>query len=501
VTGKVRKQTVVAFAKELGLELTSAQAEMGSSFVEGGHGQAVWQCGRRGGKTLLGDVLGLYDVVYRDELRKHLRTGELRIVAIIAQNLEKARGHIANCASLIKQSPRLAAMVESQTADEIIFVNHAAIRAYPCSSRSFRGDPCSTVILDEFAHFVTTTEGDAASDSIWEAALPSVAQFGDSGWLIAISTPLWKRGRFWKLADAAAAGRAPDTHFRHLTTAEMNPRISTAWLEKQRVADPDLFAREFLAQWVDGASSYLDSRDVQECLRLLADGRPTNLPPVQGIVYYGALDPGFQVDSFGMAVGHAEGERTIVDGVWRWRRYGYEKTLDEVQAVANAYGILSLSTDQHAAVPVIEGLQKRNIGAVYEPWTTESKNAAFSALKLGLNARQIELPSDDWLVQELLSLEARPTAGGFTRIAAAGSGHDDLAVAVAALVGKLRNASRGFNLAMAYFGERNADEEHQRLYQQYLDQLAAVDVDAYLSGGNADDPTLAAAIRTSPGGF
>jgi len=499
---KASKQ-LLAFAREIGLELTPAQTEMATSFVDGEQSQAVWQCGRRGGKTLLADVLALYDAIYRDRLREFLQPGEERMIAIVAQNLDKARRHIINCDRYVKRSKRLSSMVVSQGADEIVFNNGAALRAFPCSGRALRGDPCSTVILDELGHYITTEEGNAAGDAVYQAAQPTLAQFGDDGWLIAISTPLWKKGRFWKLCNDANIGQAPDTHYRKLTTAEMNPKISTAWLEKRRVEDPDIFAREFLAEWVDGVSSYLESRDVFECLRPV--GAPITLSPAPGIIYYGALDPGFQVDSFGMAVGHGEndGRRTIVDGVWRWRRYGFERTLDEVKAIADRYGIRQVTTDQHAAVPIQEGLQRRNIGALYEPWTLESKNSAFSALKLGLNAREVELPRDDWLIQELLGLEARPTPAGFgTRIAAAGSGHDDLAVAVAALVGKLRNAARGYTVAMGYFAERNVDDEQKQLAGEYLAMLQGVDVDAFLnSAGNSDDPILAAAIRTSPGGM
>ena len=59
--------------------------------------------------------------------------------------------------------------------------------------------------------------------------------------------------------------------------------------------------------------------------------------------------------------------------------------------------------------------------------------------------------------------------------------------------------------SMGYFSSVGSDperqKEHQQLVDQYLAQLNAVDVDAYLKGGNADNPTLAAAIRTTPGGF
>jgi len=485
---------LLALTREVQLELTPAQAEMASTFVDGSFDHAVWQCGRRGGKTLLADVLALYDVVFRDHLREFLQPGEQRVIAIVAQSLEKARKHIASCKRYIERSPRLAGMVERETMDEIYFTNNAVLAAFPCSARSLRGDPCSTVILDELGHFITTELGNAAGDSVYQAALPTLTQFGAQGWLIAISTPLWKKGRFWKLCKEAAEGE-PGTHYRRLTTTEMNPRIDAAWLEKQRRKDPDMFAREYLAEWVDGVSSYLDAGDVLECQR--PAGAPLVLPPVPGFSYYGSLDPGFQVDSFGMAVGHAERDRTIVDGVWRWRRHGFERTLDEVKAIANRYGIASLTTDQHAAVPVQEGLQRRGIGAIYEPWTVESKNDAFSALKLGLNARQIELPRDEWLEEELLSLEARPTPGGYTRIAAAGSGHDDLAVAVAALVAQLRNASRGFNTAMAYFDSR-ADDDQRRLADEYLRRIQAVDVDAYIRGETGNAERLHDVMRTNP---
>jgi hypothetical protein len=57
--------------------------------------------------------------------------------------------------------------------------------------------------------------------------------------------------------------------------------------------------------------------------------------------------------------------------------------------------------------------------------------------------------------------------------------------------------------AMGYFGERNADEEHRQLFDKYMAEINGPSVQAYLdglSGGNADNPELAAAIRTSPGG-
>src|SRR2546427_350289 len=48
---------LVAFATELGVTLYPGQAAILADFEGGGFSTAVWQCGRRAGKSLLADVL------------------------------------------------------------------------------------------------------------------------------------------------------------------------------------------------------------------------------------------------------------------------------------------------------------------------------------------------------------------------------------------------------------------------------------------------------------
>lgn len=215
----------------------------------------------------------------------------------------------------------------------------------------------------------------------------------------------------------------------------MNPAISARWLEQKRIEDPDLFAREFEARWIDGASSYLPSAEVVAAVRHGVN----RLAPLPDVRYVGSLDPGHQHHAFAMAVAHLEPEysRVIVDGVWSWRRAGHEASLDAVAEVAKAYGIAKVTSDQHAPVPIREGLEKRGLQMDYRPWDNSMKADAFSAVKIRLNTSALELPDDQALIAELCSLEARTTPSGLTRIAAAGSGSDDLAVALAAAVHQL----------------------------------------------------------------
>lgn len=426
---------ILDFARdELHLTLTPAQAEMLGSFYDGGASMAVWQCGRRGGKSLLADVLALADVALRDHLRRFMRPGETRISAIIAPRQEQATAHIRNIRSLVDQSPALSALLTSETATELTFANGSAVIAYPCSARSIRGGAWSSVILDEFGHFVTTEDGPAASERVLEAATPALAQFGALGWQIAVSTPLWRQGAFHKLVERASSGRWDHIHYRHLSTGAMNPAIDAAWLEIQRQSDPEMYSREYLAEFVDGISSYLNSSDVLACAR--HDGRKV-LPPRAETVYEAALDVAFSNDRTALCIAHREDELTIVDGVWTWHRAGFEATLTEVAAVAKSYRVSSLRIDQFSEAAVRESLARLGLSAQYEPWTNATKADAFGHLKAAINTASIELPDDQALVEELVGLEARPTPSGLTRIAASGSGHDDRATALASVVAAL----------------------------------------------------------------
>jgi hypothetical protein len=419
---------IAAFARnELNLVLTEGQAEVLEGFESGGYSEAVWQCGRRGGKSTLADVLVLYDALYREALREYLLPGEPRVAAIVAQNLMRARRHITRILSWVKGNPKLKGMLESETVDELTFSNGSVIAAFPCSARSLRGDAWSSCVLDELGHFVDTTEGDASGDRVYGSVTPSLTQFADAGWLISISTPRFRQGMFWTLVQRAQGGQFPHLHYVHKTSLQMNSRLSPTYLARKELEDVDLYRREYLAEFTD-AGAFLGNLDVLACVRR-GEGI---LPPAEGIRYRCAIDPAFERDNFALAIAHTEQDTSIVDGVWVWRD-GFDVTLDQVAAVVKTYRVRQLLTDQHSAAAILDGLKRRGLTARVRDWTNATKYNGFTRLKAALSTRTIELPDDQELISELLNLEASPTSGGLTRIAAAGSGHDDRASVLAAL--------------------------------------------------------------------
>ncbi len=420
---------ISTFAKEeLGLSLTAGQLEMLEGFEAGGYSQAVWQCGRRGGKSTLASVLVLYDALARDHLREYLLPGEPRVSAIVAQNLQRARRHITRCAAWVKRNPSLKRLLVSETADELTFSNGAMISAYPCSARSLRGDAWSSCVLDELGWYVDTADGNASGDRVYEAVGPSLAQFAEAGWLISISTPRWRQGMFWTLVQRGQSGQFPRLHYVHKTSIEMNSKLSAEYLAEKEHENVDAYRREYLAEFSD-IGAFLASLDVLGCVR-----RGENiLPPAEGVHYRAAIDPAFSRDNFALGIAHREHDNLVVDGVWVWRT-SFEAALDQVTEVLRSYRIRDqVVTDQFSSAAILDGLQRRGLTAVKRDWTAGSKYNAYTRLKAGLQSRTVELPDDEELVSELLNLEATPTPSGQDRIAAAGSAHDDRASVLAAL--------------------------------------------------------------------
>ena len=163
--------------------------------------------------------------------------------------------------------PDVGALVnrDVSTQDEITFRTGAVIRAMPCSARSTRGLPISLLILDEAAHMMTTEGGFAAGRQVYRALVPSTAQFGDRGYVMLTSSPLWCSGIFWVLYQGGVTGAAGDVFVARRPTWEMNPAVTRESLEFECRSDPDSARVEYGAEFMEGAGAFLAATAIQEC--------------------------------------------------------------------------------------------------------------------------------------------------------------------------------------------------------------------------------------------
>jgi Terminase large subunit, T4likevirus-type, N-terminal len=239
-----------------GIDLWPKQREWLEA-VEQGPRIHVWACGRRSAKTTTAAIVGLWDCLFRPQMSACVLPGETRHAVALAVNVKQARLFVQQAKAIVSRSPLLADQVKNTTEDSIEFINDTVLSAFACSSRSARGWPISTLLLDEAAHFLTETDGPQTAEKVWEALVPSTAQFPDARIIVA-STPYGEDGLFPRLFKAAVNGEVPDMVAQHCTTEQANPSIAAAFLALEQARDPDSFAYEYEAQFLGGGGAYLN---------------------------------------------------------------------------------------------------------------------------------------------------------------------------------------------------------------------------------------------------
>ncbi len=410
--------------------------------VDAGPRIHVWALGRRSGKTTLAALVCLHACLLRPDLDEFMRTGERRYAVAVATNLRQARLLIHAALSIVERSPLLAGFIEAATEDEIRFTNGTALAAFPCSSRGGRGWPICALVMDEAAHFLTDTEGPQVAERVWNALVPSTAQFGVGARLILSSTPYGRDGLFAETWHRADSGELPDARAIQLPTAAVNPTVDQEVLERERVRDPDSFEAEYEAKFLGAGAAYLDMARVEETI---ADRGP--LAPDAADGWVAGLDPAFTSDPFGLVLlgrDRHHHERLVLGIARSWaprkgesfeeRRLTEDEILAEVGAVCRQYNA-AVVTDQYAASAVTDRLGRMGLHVTTVPMTGPSKTAAFGELRAKLYTGELELYSHPDLLDELRRLRTKFTPGGASVInPRVGGSHGDIAQALALAV-------------------------------------------------------------------
>ena len=169
---------IIDFAKDhLGIALYEGQAAALTEYYESGKPNWLLLSGRRGGKSLLADVIACYEATVSD-FAGITREGEDRYILIVSVRDDSAKLHIRQIAKLLSHSRSTAALIEQVKEDRVILNNGAVILSLPASARAARGYTASTLILDEAAFFVDTL-GNSSAEAIYTALSPTVATFGE----------------------------------------------------------------------------------------------------------------------------------------------------------------------------------------------------------------------------------------------------------------------------------------------------------------------------------
>jgi hypothetical protein len=403
--------------------------------------EATGICGRRSEKTRTACkyltwkamTAGWERQLPRSWFKRLGRFTQLLRIPLIAQDVRVGKDVKSAVEALVLDSPVLQREVADIRVSEFTFKNGVSFVVLPASKASTRGMTCPAGLLDELAW--VSIEG-ADDRELVRQVKPSMIQFGDARRLLKFSTPWRASGVIY--SEFSQRGERPDLLVWQASTATMTPRIAAADLEREQAADPQYFAREYLAEFTSDLEAFLPPEDIAA-----ACGGWNEREPVGSFLYTAALDASALSggDRFTFGVAHCEASSVIVDVLRGWRKDAVPKVCDEIVSLCRAYGITSVTGDQYSHAFLAELLRQRGIELRQLAFTARSKPEIYFDLKNALAQGRFQVPAHPEALRELRSLESTRLSGGGYKIGAPRNAKDDFATVLALLAHKLKRGA------------------------------------------------------------
>jgi hypothetical protein len=413
----------------------------------GGWREAVAVVGRQSGKsTVVGTV-----VAYESAMRGQRGTLGL----LVAQDERSVRRTLFNYArEPFRSLEILRAEVQRETADAVELRSGVTLACYPCRPAAVRGVRAGVVGVDELAYFVST-EGNRVDSEMLTALRPTLATTG--GKLLILSSPYGQSGALWDLHRQHFGRDDSPVLVWQASAPEMNPTLPADYLARMAEDDPEAYRSEVLGEFRAGIASLFDAG----ALEAVVVPERRELPPVDGARYWAFVDPsGGRSDAFTVAIGHAFGERAVVDVVRAWPSpFNPSGVVAEAAALLRAYRVREVVGDRYGGEWPAEAFRAHRIAYTV---ADKPKGDLYLELLATVNSGHVELPDVPDLLRELRGLERRRGMSGRDRVDHRPGGHDDRANAVAGVAFLLRQKSAaGGTMRVGVLTdeeERDADE-------------------------------------------
>lgn len=385
--------------------------------------------GRGGGKDSIASSLAVFIATTGDFSR--LRPGERATVITMATDKEQASIAFEYCKGLLLQTPLLAALVEGKPSDRITLRTRAEIQVVTNNTRAPRGKTIPCAIYDEAAHWRSEDYYSSPDTEVDAAVSPGLMRFPGS--LKIIISSVHRRSGLLYDKFSQHFGKDDDDVLVVLgTSLQFNPTLDQAEIERQLALDPEKAGAEYLSQWRDDLTNFLDRQLVEAAVDQFVTMRHC-MPPHAYVMF---VDPsGGRGDSFTAAVGHREGMTIIVDALFEKRApFDSDQTIDEVAALAHQYNINTVHGDDYGADLTVAAFRRR--GITYQNLKlgdVDGKQGKLSRSEIYLNSvglftsGRVRLLDNPRLVHQLISLERRAARSGHDTVDHPTGGHDDLA--------------------------------------------------------------------------
>jgi hypothetical protein len=399
--------------------------------------------GRGGGKDSIASALAVYIATTGDFSR--LRKGERGTLMALAVDKSQAGIAFEYTRALLEETPLLRPLIRQVDSNRIRLRNGAEIIVQTNNTRSPRGRTICCAIYDECAHWLGEDYANPDTE-VDNAITPGLMRFPGS--LKIIISSVHRRAGLLHDRYAKHFGKDDDDVLVVLGTAlQFNPTLPEAEIDRQVALDPEKAGAEYLSQWRDDLTNFLDRMLVDTAI----DKGVAVRPPKHGASYVAFTDPsGGRGDAFTACVGHRDANNVLViDSLFEKRApFDSDATIDEVAALLKSYGVNTVRGDDYGADLTVAAFRRRGIAYKnLKLGDAEGKQGRLNRSEIYLNSvglftsGRVRLLDNPRLVHQLISLERRAArSSGHDTVDHPAQGHDDLANAccgcLVALAGK-----------------------------------------------------------------
>ena len=373
--------------------------------------------GRRGGKDSVAALLATHAAISFNPKGK-LRPGEYAYVVCIACDRDQAALVFRYIKGNFEGVPALAKMIVDSSADTITLSNRIIIQVTTNSFRSIRGRSILCAIFDEVALF-RTDESANPDVELAAAVRPSLALFPNS-MLILISTAYKRSGLLYERFKTFFGKDEDDTLVVRGTTRQFNSLFPQAEIDKDLARDPAKFSAEYLSEWRDDLSAFID----RALIEAATDAGVVVRPPQRGRRYVSFVDAsGGRGDSYTAGIAHAEGQTAVLDCMIEIRPpFDPDIATRDIAIVLKSYGCTKTTADYYAAGWVVSAFQRN--GIKLEHSERNRSEIYLDCLPLFTSGRA-RLIDNQKLAQQFYNLERRTFPSGQDKVNHPPGGHDD----------------------------------------------------------------------------
>ena len=236
--------------------------------------------------------------------------------------------------------------------------------------------------------------------------MPSLIRTG--GQLIGICTPYRKFGLLFQKHKDHFGIASDDVLVVQGSSTQFNPMLSEGDIARAMRDDPEAGVSEWQGEFRADIGAFLDDCDIDGCVD---HDRPIELPPRPSIKYHAFCDPsGGRHDAFAIAIGHREGELTVIDAL-RGHHPPFDTKLvvNECAALLKEYGVREVVGDNYAAAWVETEFKAAGIRYLRSELP---KGRLYVENLPAFTRRVVSLPDHPELLRELRLLERRVHVSG-----------------------------------------------------------------------------------------